>query len=97
MSHRGGNIVLGDGTRIPILHEDQAVLAIDKPAGWMLAPASWEHTGRNLQRALESCLRGGPFWVRVRQLRFLRFVHRLDADTTARGGDPGLAVPGFLR
>jgi len=29
-------IELPTGERIPILHEDRSVLAIDKPAGWML-------------------------------------------------------------
>ncbi len=76
------HIRLGDGTLISILHEDRAVLAIDKPAGWLLAPAWWDRTGRNLQRALESCLRKREHWVRSRHLSFLRFVHRLDADTS---------------
>ncbi len=75
-------IVLGDRTRVPILYEDTAVMAIDKPAGWMLAPANWDRTARNLQRALESGLREGDFWARSRNLRFLRFIHRLDADTS---------------
>ena len=76
------DILLGDGTQIPIIHEDSAVLAIDKPAGWMLAPVWWDRTGRNLQRAIESCLHGGEFWCRSRHLRFLRHIHRLDADTS---------------
>jgi 23S rRNA pseudouridine1911/1915/1917 synthase len=75
-------LILGDGTALSVLHEDRAVLAIDKPAGWLLAPAWWEHTGRNLQRALESSVRGDAFWAHSRHLRFLRFVHRLDADTS---------------
>jgi 23S rRNA pseudouridine1911/1915/1917 synthase len=73
---------LGDGTALSVLYEDSALLAIDKPAGWMLAPVSWDRTGRNLQRALESCLRGGALWARRRHLQFLRFIHRLDADTS---------------
>jgi RluA family pseudouridine synthase len=76
------HIELGDGTVIPILYEDRAVIAIDKPAGWMLAPNSWESTRRNLQLAIQSSLRAGDFWARARQLKFLRFVHRLDADTS---------------
>jgi 23S rRNA pseudouridine1911/1915/1917 synthase len=76
------HITLGAGSVIPILYEDRAVLAIDKPAGWLLAPAWWEHTARNLQRALESGLQRGEFWARCRHLKFLRFIHRLDADTS---------------
>lgn len=73
---------LGDGTRIPILYEDRAVLAIDKPPGWMLVPSTWNRTHWNLQLALESCLRGGAFWAVQRHLKFIRYVHRLDADTS---------------
>jgi 23S rRNA pseudouridine1911/1915/1917 synthase len=76
------HIELGDGTLIPILFEDRAVLAIDKPAGWLLAPDSWDRTGRNLQLALQSSLAGGDYWARSRSLKYLRFIHRLDADTS---------------
>ena len=75
-------IDLPDGTVIPILYEDRSVLAIDKPAGWLLVPSEWEQTSRNLQRALESGINGGEFWARSRNLKFLRFVHRLDAETS---------------
>jgi 23S rRNA pseudouridine1911/1915/1917 synthase len=77
------NIELSDGDIvIPILYEDRSVLAVDKPAGWMLAPDSWDKTGRNLQLALQSSLNAGDFWARSRNLKFLRFIHRLDAETT---------------
>ena len=67
---------------IPILFEDRSVLAIDKPAGWMLVPHSWQRTERNLQAALQSSIAAGHFWARSRNLKFLRFIHRLDADTS---------------
>lgn len=75
-------IELGDGSKIPILYEDRSVLAIDKPAGWMLVPHSWQKTNRNLQAALVSSIAAGDFWARSRGLKFLRHVHRLDADTS---------------
>ena len=75
-------IELGDGTGIQILYEVRSVLAIDKPAGWMLVPYNWDKTGRNLQLAISSGVLGGAFWARSRGLRFLRYVHRLDAETT---------------
>ena len=75
-------IQLADGTLIPILYEDRSVLAIDKPAGWMLVPYNWDKTGRNLQLAISSAVLGGAFWARSRSLRFLKYVHRLDAETT---------------
>jgi 23S rRNA pseudouridine1911/1915/1917 synthase len=74
----GGRNVL----RIPILFEDRSALVLDKPAGWLLAPAEWQRTARNLTAALESSMHGGDFWARSRGLKFVRFVHRLDAETT---------------
>ncbi len=67
---------------IPILYEDRSVLAIDKPRGWMLVPFSWQRTGRNLQAAITSSIAGRDFWAASRGLKFLRFVHRLDAETS---------------
>ena len=67
---------------IPILYEDRSALAIDKPPGWMLAPVAWQNTSRNLQAAIESSIAGRDFWSQSRGLKFLRHVHRLDADTS---------------
>lgn len=58
------------------------MLAIDKPVGWMLVPYNWDKTGRNLQLAISSAILGGAFWARSRGLRFLKYIHRLDAETT---------------
>jgi RluA family pseudouridine synthase len=76
------HIELPTGERIAILYEDRSVIAIDKPRDWMLVPFSWQKTNRNLQAALTSSISAGDFWARSRGLRFLRFVHRLDAETT---------------
>jgi len=65
-----------------ILFENRSLLALDKPAGWNLNPTRSPRTGRNLQVALEQTLLQRPPWVRRRNLRFLRFIHRLDTDTT---------------
>ena len=76
------HIELPTGEKIAILYEDRSVIAIDKPRDWMLVPFSWQKTNRNLQAALTSSIAAGDFWARSRGLRFLRFVHRLDAETT---------------
>lgn len=75
-------IELPNGEQIAILYEDRSVLAIDKPRGWMLVPATWQKTSRNLQMAITSSIAARDFWARSRNLRFLRYVHRLDAETT---------------
>jgi RluA family pseudouridine synthase len=76
------HIELPTGEKIAILYEDRSVIAIDKPRDWMLVPFSWQKTNRNLQAALISSIAAKDFWARSRGLRFLRFVHRLDAETT---------------
>jgi 23S rRNA pseudouridine1911/1915/1917 synthase len=75
-------IELRDCEPIPILYEDRSVIAIDKPPGWMLVPHSWQKTDRNLQAAITSAIAARDFWARSRSLKFLRHVHRLDADTS---------------
>ncbi len=92
-------IELPTGDIIPILYEDRSVLAIDKPRDWMLVPFSWQKTNRNLQAALTSSIAARDFWARSRALKFLRFIHRLDADTTGvllLGKSPG-AVTAYGR
>ena len=78
------SIELPDCEPIPILHEDRSVIAVDKPRGWMLLPVSWQNTGRNLQAAINSSITARDFWARSRGIRFLRYVHRLDAEWTCR-------------
>lgn len=75
-------IELPDAEPIRILFEDRSVIAIDKPAGWMLVPHSWQRTGWNLQAAINSSINAGHYWARSRNLKFLRYIHRLDADTS---------------
>jgi RluA family pseudouridine synthase len=76
------NIELPDGTSIPIVYEDRSVLVLDKPAGWIIAPDDWYNTRRNLTLALRSSLENGDWWAKSRSLRFLRIIHRLDAETS---------------
>jgi len=75
-------IELSRQDRFPILYEDRSILAIDKPPTWMLVPLSWQKTNRNLQAAIFSSIAAGHFWARSRKLKFLKYVHRLDAETS---------------
>lgn len=75
-------IELPDGRPLAILYENRSVLALDKPPGWLLAPESWQRTSRNLQSFLAASVRAREPWARARNLRFIRFVHRLDAETS---------------
>lgn len=73
---------LASGDHITILYEDRSVIAIDKPRNWMLVPPTWQNTPWNLQVAITSSIRAGDYWAKSRGLRYLQFVHRLDAATT---------------
>lgn len=75
-------IELSRDDRIAILYEDRSILAIDKPPGWMLVPVSWQRTSWNLQAALMSSIAAGHFWARSRNLKYLKYIHRLDAETS---------------
>jgi RluA family pseudouridine synthase len=76
------HLELSNGEKFSILHEDRSVIALDKPRGWMLVPHSWQKTDLNLQAAVNSAIAARLFWARSRNLRYLRHVHRLDADTS---------------
>ena len=58
---------------LPVLHEDEAVLAVDKPAGLLSVPP----TGRSERNAADLVRRAA-----ARAGRFARPVHRLDRDTS---------------
>src|SRR3989441_7405254 len=75
-------IELANSERIPILYEDGSALAIDKPAGWILAPERECQISLNLHAAIMAGIAARDFWARSRNLRYLRYVHRLDAETT---------------
>jgi len=75
-------IELPDGTEVAVVFEDRSVLILDKPAGWLVAPEDWDRTARNLARALAAGIHEGDWWARSRNLRSLRMVHRLDAETS---------------
>ncbi|MBN8247185.1 MAG: hypothetical protein J0L84_07045, partial [Verrucomicrobia bacterium] len=75
-------IELPDGTMVEVVFEDRSVLILDKPAGWLVAPEDWEQTARNLVRTLAAGIHVGEWWAQSRNLRSLRFVHRLDAETS---------------
>src|SRR5580693_2754104 len=76
------SIELPDCKPIRILYEDRTVLAVDKLPGWMLVPHTWQRTRRNLQAAITSSIAGGDYWAKSRGLKFLRYVHRPDGDTS---------------
>jgi RluA family pseudouridine synthase len=68
--------------QVEALYEDRALLAINKPAGLIAAPESWSRTRRNLMLYLQEGIARRAFWAASRGIRWLRNVHRIDADTS---------------
>ena len=75
---------------IPVLFEDEHLLALDKPAGLLALPeadarveASAAETERpSLIQLLHAGIAAGKPWARERNLTYLNLEHRLDGDTS---------------
>ena len=75
---------------IPILFEDEHLLALDKPAGLPVSPETEARveTGvaeidrPNLMKLLHAGIAAGKPWVQERNLTYLNNEHRLDGDTS---------------
>ena len=67
---------------VPVLYEDQHVLAVDKPSGLLTSPDRYDPERPNLMRLLHSHISRGVPWARDRQLGYLMNAHRLDLETS---------------
>ena len=73
---------------IPVLFEDEQLLALDKPAGLLTVPeadppaAVAEVERPNLMRLLHAGIADGKPWARERNLTYLNNEHRLEGDTS---------------
>jgi 23S rRNA pseudouridine1911/1915/1917 synthase len=68
---------------IPVLFEDEHLLAIDKPAGLLTSPKSGEIDERpNLMELLHVAIADKKPWARERHLDYLSNTHNLDAETS---------------
>lgn len=75
-------IPLPDGDEMPIIFENRSAIAIDKPPGWIVS-ANWQaQQENNIQLFFESAIYHREFWSKSRNLKFLRFIHRLDSITS---------------
>lgn len=55
----------------PIIHQDDALIAFDKPSGLLVAPDRWDKSRENLMGSVHAAMGKG-----------VANVHRLDADTS---------------
>jgi len=67
---------------IPVLFEDEHLLALDKPAGFLTSPDRYDPTRPNLMRLLHEGIAQQKPWARERHLNYLANAHRLDFGTS---------------
>jgi len=67
---------------IPVLFEDDTLLALDKPACLLTSPDRYDPQRPNLMKLLHTGITEGKPWARERQLTYLSNAHRLDFETS---------------
>lgn len=72
---------------IPVLHEDEHLLALDKPAGLLASPDRYdpdrpEPEPPDLMKLLHAGIAAGKPWAVERKLAYLNHAHWLDRETS---------------
>jgi RluA family pseudouridine synthase len=67
---------------IPILFEDEHLLALDKPSGLLTSPDGDDANRPNLMKLLHAGIAENKSWARERGLTYLMNAHRLDFETS---------------
>lgn len=72
----------GDFWEIPIVFEDDQLLAICKPSRLLVSPDRYDPDRPNIMKLLHHELARGAAWARERGLTYLANAHRLDFETS---------------
>jgi RluA family pseudouridine synthase len=67
---------------IPVLFEDEFLLALDKPACLLTSPDRYDPLRPNLMKLLHAGIAEQKPWARERNLKYLSNAHRLDFETS---------------
>jgi RluA family pseudouridine synthase len=67
---------------IPVLFEDDTLLAIDKPSRLLVSPDRYDPMRPNIMKLLHRDIARGAKWVQARALTYLANAHRLDFETS---------------
>ena len=67
---------------LPVLFEDEHMLALDKPGGLLSSADRYDPARPNLLELLHRGIAEGKVWARMRNLAYLMIAHRLDSDTS---------------
>ncbi|MEN9572734.1 MAG: hypothetical protein RL514_589 [Verrucomicrobiota bacterium] len=74
--------VTREAWEVPILHEDEHLLTLDKPARLLTSPDLADPQRPCLMRLLHDGIAAGSLWATQRQLTYLAHAHRLDFETS---------------
>lgn len=67
---------------MPVLHEDESLLALSKPAGLMTSPDPEYPERPSLLQLLHAGIAEGKPWARERELTYVFNAHRLDTEVS---------------
>ena len=67
---------------IPVLHEDDHLLALDKPAGLLISPDRLAPERPSLVKLLHDAIAAGKQWAHERNISYLANAHRLDVEAS---------------
>jgi RluA family pseudouridine synthase len=67
---------------VPVLYEDEHLLALDKPSGLLSSPDRCDPKRSSLMRLLHAGIAEGKPWARQRGLTYLMNAHRPDFETS---------------
>ena len=68
--------------QIPVLWQDEHLLALDKPSGLPTSPDRCDPQRPSLMKLLHRGIARGAAWARERRLTYLANTHRLDVETS---------------
>jgi len=67
---------------IPVVFEDEHLLALDKPPGLLTSPDRHDPERPNLIKLLHRDMERGATWTKERNISYLNNAHRLDFETS---------------
>src|SRR5262252_6711767 len=67
---------------VPVLYEDEQLLALHKPSGLLSPPDRYDPNRPNLMKLLHAAIAAGKPWASERRLTYLMNAHRLDFETS---------------
>src|SRR6266850_1435443 len=67
---------------VPVLYEDEHLLALDKPSGLATSPDRYNPDRASLLKLLHAGIAESRPWARERNLAYLMNAHRLDEETS---------------